>query len=131
MSGLIAVAEARRALYFGCRSGPGHYLQEGDRTIWNPPPELPWTLRNIDSGLLKNGKHQDVYDGKLFWTGGGDPFWLAFVWWDNSVDGRNGSNSGFYVLGFDHEQRAAALEYACAAYPQVTGRQRQPLVLQP
>ena len=132
-----------RVLYFGCRGSnePGHYLQEGRRTIWNVPPECHWTLGLMDNGLLKNGCHPDVDDGKVWWTCGGRfDLWYAFVWWDNSGDKRSGSNSGFYVAGFGpenltpvsaRENAKLAFDYACAVYPEVIKRQRQPLVLQP
>lgn len=137
----MAQADAvKRALYFGCRDTPGHYLQEGRRTIYNVPPGCPWTLGLMDGGLLNNGKRRDVYDGKVWWTcGGRDDFWYAFYWWDNSIDRRGASNSGFYVLGFKpetltpetaRENAVLAFEHACAAYPWVIARQRQPLTLQ-
>jgi hypothetical protein len=130
----------KRALYFGCRDDLGHFLQEGRRTIYNVPEGCPWTLGLMDGGLLNNGQRPDVYDGKVWWTCGGRPdFWYAFYWWDNSVDRRGASNSGFYVLGFKpdpispdtaRENAVLAFQYACAAYPWVVERQRQPLVLQ-
>jgi len=122
------------ALYFGCRDVAGHFLRSERETIYEPSsvPGFPWNEGHLDSGLLKNGKHPDVYDGKVFWTCGGRPLlWLAFFWWDNSVDRRGGSNSGFYVRGFDVAGRQAALDYACTIFPKVVARQRQPLVLQP
>jgi hypothetical protein len=128
----IVVAETKRALYFGCLGEIGHYLHDAaGNIIWEAStvPGFPWSGR-LDSGLLKNGRCPDVYDGKVFWTCGGTPLWLAFFWWDNSVDRRSGSNSGFYVQGFDHEQAQAALEYACSMFPEVVARQRQPLALQ-
>lgn len=139
---MIIIAETKRALYFGCRGArePGHYLQEGRKTIWDVPPECHWTLGHMDSGLLKNGKHADVADGRVWWTcGGRDDLWYAFFWWDNSGDGRPGSNSGFYVRGFApetltpetaRENAKPAFDYACSVYPEVVARQRHPLVLQ-
>lgn len=126
------MTDTRRALYFGCRDQPGHYFQSERETLWETSrvPGFPWTISHLDSGLLNNGKHPDVYDGKVFWTCGGSPLWLAFVWWDNSVDHRSASNSGFYVQGFDVAERQAALDYACTVFPEVIERQRQPLVLQ-
>lgn len=134
----------KRALYFGCGpSEKGHYLHEGKRILWDPPPECPWTLELMDGRLLKNGKHQDVYDGRVWWTCGGRGdrnFWYAFFWWDNSMDRRGASNAGFYVLGFQpeiitpetaRENAKPAFEYACEQYPWVIARQRQPLSLQP
>lgn len=129
----MTIAETKRALYFGCRGAnePGHYLQEGSKTIYRPPPGLPWTLSHLDSGLLTNGKHRDVEDGRVWWTCGGDLLWLVFFWWDNSGDSRGGSNSAFCVQGFGCDDRQRALDYACSAYPEVIARQRCPLVLQP
>jgi hypothetical protein len=129
----IVVAGTKRALYFGCLGGTGHYLHDADeRKIWDMArvPGFPWTLGHLDTGLLTNGRRPDVYDGKVFWTCGGTPLWLAFFWWDRSVDHRGASNSGFYVQGFDHEHAQDAFEYACAAFPQVVARQRHPLALQ-
>lgn len=133
----------KRALYFGCRGAnePGHYLQEGRNTIWDPPPEISfWHLGLMDGGLLNNGRHPDVEDGKVWWTCGcRHDLWFAFFWWDNSGDRRRASNSGFYVGGFAPEvltpesARAGArlaFEYACSVYPEVIARQRHPLVLQ-
>lgn len=132
----------KRALYFGCRdrNEPGHYLQEGHKTLWNTPPEIAFWDRVMDGTLLKNGRHPDIDDGKVFWTCGGRPhLWYAFIWWDNSGDRRPGSNSGFYVGGFQPEiltretarQNAnLAFAYACAAYPEVIKRQHHPLALQ-
>jgi len=120
-------------LYFGCRDGIGHYLQTESATIWGVPHGIgfPWNLGHLDGGLLKNGNHPDVYDGRVFWTCGGTPLWLAFFWWDNSVDHRSGSNSGFYIRGFDVVGRQVALDYAGTVFPKVVARQRYPLALQP
>jgi hypothetical protein len=131
---MIIPAPTKLALYFGCRgSDLGHYFQSATETLWEPSRVhgFPWTLSHMDGGLLKNGKHSDIYDGKVFWTCGGRPLWLAFFWWDNSVDHRGASNSGFYVRGFDVASRQAALDYAGTIFPKVVARQRQPLVLQP
>lgn len=122
------------ALYFGCWERAGHYLRSARETISWPEdvPGLPWTLSDMDGGLLTNGGHADEYDGKVFWTAGGRPtLWLAFVWWDNSIDRRTASNSGFYVRGFGIDERQAAFDYAASVFPKVVERQRQPLILQP
>jgi hypothetical protein len=129
----IVVAETKRALYFGCLGRLGHYLHDADgkRSYGTEHVEgFPWNLGHLDGGLLKNGDRGDICDGKVFWTCGGTPLWLAFYWWDYSVDRRGGSNSGFYVQGFDHKQAPEAFAYACSVYPAVVRRQRQPLVLQ-
>lgn len=125
------VNETVQAIYFGCWHGAGHYiyLPNGTR-FYSVPLGFPWTLGLLDTGLLMNGKHEDVCDGKVFWTGGGNPLWLAFYWWDRSGDKRGNSNSGFYVRGFNFSEREAALEYAKEQFPQVVSRQAHPLVLQ-
>lgn len=131
----------KRTLYFGCRDAnePGHYLQEGHKTMWEPPAEIAFWSNVMDGALLKNGYHPDVVDGKVWWTCGGRPdLWYAFFWWDRSGDRRAGSNSGFYVGGFGpenltpetaRENAVLAFDHACASYPLVIARQRQPLVL--
>lgn len=130
------VSPTKRALYFGYRDGGGHYLQ--CTTTWrtlddrDDIPGFPKVWHGLlDTGLLKNGKHPDVYDGKVFWTCGGSPLWLAFFWWDRSGDKRGNSNSGFYVTGFAHTDRQAAFNYAGQIYPHVVARQKYLLVVQP
>lgn len=127
-------ALGKLALYFGCWQRPGHYLhRRGGRTIWDAKrdlPGFPWSDGLMDSGLLKNGKRRDIYDGKVFWTCGGSAFWYAFFWWDNSVDERGASNSGFYVRGFGWPEAQSAFDYACAEFPEVVSRQMHPLILQ-
>ena len=124
-----------RAFYFGCKDTLGHYLhnaENGGRTLYDLPPGIPWNLGHMDSGLLKNGKVLDKEDGRVFWTcGGRDNYWFAFFWWDNSVDRRGGSNSGFYVDGFASGEAKKAFQFACDAFPKIVARQRSPLALQP
>lgn len=139
MSRLQAAVEAgqaagKLALYFGCWDRPGHYLHAPKgRTIWDAQrnvPGFPWSGGLMDTGLLKNGEHPDVCDGKVFWTCGGLAFWYAFFWWDRSVDGRGAGNSGFYVRGFGWPEAQQAFDYACAEFPTVASRQKYPLILQ-
>ena len=124
----------RMALYHGCYDRAGHFLYDADgRSLMDRPDGFPsiWGDGLMDTGFLKNGKRPDIYDGKVFWTGGGRPsFWFAFFWWDRSGDKRLNSNSGFYVRGFDHTQPQEAFDYACATFPKIVSRQRQPLILQ-
>lgn len=139
MSDLQAAIEGGRALgkqalYFGCLNS-GHFLhQPSGRTVYRTErdfPDLPWSDALMDTGLLKNGKRRDVYDGKVFWTcGGAKAFWYAFYWWDRSGDQRGNSNSGFYVRGFGWPEAQAAFDYGCSQFPQVVSRQGQPLTLQ-
>jgi hypothetical protein len=139
VSNLEAAIEAGRALgkmalYFGCWDRPGHYLHRTDGAKLYVPENvsgLPWSMPLMDTGLLDNGKHPDIYDGKVFWTVGGKAaFWYAFFWWDNSGDRRGNSNSGFYVRGFGWPEAREAFDYACSEFPRIVARQRHPLVLQ-
>lgn len=127
-------AQGKSALYFGCWDGPGHYLhQPSGRHIWDAQRnvlDFPWSDSLIDAGLLRNGKREDVCDGRVFWTAGGLAFWYAFFWWDRSVDKRGACNSGFYVRGFGWPEAQEAFEYACTQFPAVVSRQQHKLVLQ-
>lgn len=134
------MADNRIALYFGCGARAGHHLRGSDLMMTDAPSGLPWNSGHMDGGLLTNGRIPDKADGRVFWTCGGRPeLWFAFYWWDNSVDGRGGSNSGFYVRGFEpvvvtpSSVRFAApdaFKYACGAFPQIVARQKFPLALQ-
>jgi len=139
----------KAAHYFGCYGELGHYFWRtpNDRGRIKEDDQLPWHIGHLDGGLLKNGGHIDAYNGKVFWTvakdlhggwqeGGPYPMWFAFFWWDNSVDSRPGSNSGFYVRGFNfHGQdflfsmAETAFRFACEQWPKVVARQRHELVL--
>lgn len=127
-------ALGKAAVYFGAWGIPGHYLhQPNGRALYDRRklfPDLYWTDSLMDGGLLKNGKHLDIYDGKVFWTCGGLTFWYAFFWWDRSCDTRGASNSGFYVRGFGWPEAQAAFEYACQQFPAIVARQKHPLTLQ-
>jgi hypothetical protein len=127
-------AQGKLALYFGCLHGLGHYLHRPDGSkIWQAQRDLegfPWSDGLMDTGLLRNGKHPDVPDGRVWWTAGGIAFWYAFFWWDRSVDTRGACNSGFYVRGFGWPEAQEAFDYACATFPKVVARQHHPLVLQ-
>jgi hypothetical protein len=127
------------ALYFGCLREPGHYLFHPERRLGVLDPkrlaaDFPWRVELIDAGLLKNGEVPDSPDGRVFSTlakasdGGA---WHAFYWWDRSIDGRPGSNSGFYIRGFALNQRDEAFEFAKASWPDVIDRQKHPLQLTP
>lgn len=119
----------KRAFYFGCLDRAGHFLRETDgATVYNVPG-FPWGEGLLDGGLLRNRKVPDEPDGRVHWTGGGQPFWFAFFWWDRSGDKRGNSSSGFYVQGFPHMEPQAAFDYACAQWPDIVARQIHPLVL--
>ncbi len=129
----IVVASTKLALYFGYGDG-GHFLRNGPwRSTLNPErdyPGFPWTIDLLDTGLLKNRGVLDRPDGRVHWTCGGTPLWIAFFWWDRSGDSRPGSDSGFYVQGFSHLEAEKAFAYACEQWPDVVARQKYPLVLQ-
>ena len=123
------------ALYFGCLEKTGHYLHgpsglcsiDAKRDV----PGIPWGIDIMDGKLLKNGKHEDDDTGRVFWTcAGKSELWFAFFWWDNSVDQRTGSNSGFYVRGFEFCDLKDAFQFACESWPSVVSRQRNKLELQ-
>ncbi|TGQ19274.1 hypothetical protein [Mesorhizobium sp. M00.F.Ca.ET.217.01.1.1] len=139
MSDLQSAVEAGKAagklaLYFGCWEGTGHYLHRPNGgKLWHANldlPGFPWSDSLMDGGLLRNGRRPDRYDGKVFWTCGGLQFWYAFYWWDNSVDHRGASNSGFYVRGFGWPEADEAFDYAKAMFPKVVSRQMHALILQ-
>lgn len=123
----------KQAFYFGCKSSPGHFLYGPDfRCLYHATPStFPWAVGHLDAGLLQNRKIPDREDGRVFWTCGGKAvLWFAFVWWDNSVDRRGCSNSGFYVRGFESGEAGKAFGFARETFPAVVERQRYPLVLQ-
>lgn len=127
----------QRAFYTGTMGQPGHYFWITPRKshlytreiMADVPDFIECWAKMWDGGLLKNGKRPDRYDGKVFAVPAKGP-WTAFVWWDKSDDARNGSNSAFYVSGFEWADRAAALAFAMEKWPQVITRQRHPLSLQ-
>ncbi|MGH6967554.1 MAG: hypothetical protein ACREEN_00415 [Stellaceae bacterium] len=131
---IAAGASIPRAFYFGCLERSGHFFHDvRGFTIYEPTRTIagfPWSTALMDTGLLVNGQHADVVDGRVWWTCARDK-WLAFFWWDRSGDVRGNSNSGFYVHGFDPGDRAEAFSFACSKYPRIVSRQRFPLVLQP
>lgn len=125
----------KKAYYFGCLGdGRGHHLiEKNGKTHYDSPEDCPWNIALMDAKLLKNGKHRDIVDGKVFWTVGGkypDDLWFAFFWWDRSGDARGNSNSGFYVKGFKLEEKQQAFEFACSEFPNIIKRQKYLLVIQ-
>ncbi|MCB8880072.1 hypothetical protein ACELLULO517_07485 [Acidisoma cellulosilytica] len=136
MSDAEARAKLVEALYFGCWYDSGHYLHRvGGSKLYDPLTGMPWTTALMDTGLLKNGNHKDIPDGRVWWTCGGksvkaQDLWYAFFWWDRSIDKRGNSNSGFYVRGFDWPKAKEAFDFACQQFPRVISRQKYQLVLQ-
>lgn len=116
--------------YFGRRTDSGHYLHINTwkSTLDPETVGLPWPNKLMDTGLLKNGKIPDQPDGRVYWTCARG-LWTAFFWWDRTGDSRPGSNSGFYVQGFEHTERQSALDFAMLQWPDVVSRQAYPLIL--
>lgn len=124
--------------YFGSL-GDGHFVydergQRGLRALRG----VPWSIAQMDTGLLKARNVPDRANGRVHWTCGAaleaGMMWFAFVWWDRSADARPGSNSGLYVLWPTtaeqaREQAAAAFKHACERWPHVIQRQRFELIL--
>jgi hypothetical protein len=125
----------KRALYFGCIGQLGHFLHGSAADPRSLTPELdypgfPWTIGDLDTGLLKRAGVADKPSGRVNWTCGGSPvLWLAFYWWDRSLDTRGACNSGFYVSGFKIGEAVEAFAFACEEWPAVVARQAHPLVL--
>ena len=123
------------ALYFGCIRDAGHFLWDPRNMVrrLRPPDDVrdfPWSMEQLDHDLLDRRGLRTM--GKVMWVAGGRPvLWHAFLWWDNSIDQRPGSNSGFYVRGWDPRRVDAvpAFDYAKSIWPEVVKRQRFPLVL--
>lgn len=124
-----------RAHYFGFERFSGHFFQtkDGKSSLSGCQVDSDfiesWDAL-IDGGLLRNGRVPDQPDGRVKCVPAKGP-WIAFVWWDRSGDKRGASNSGFYVHGFEWEDRQAAFEFACAQWPDVVARQLFPLQLVP
>ena len=126
------------AVYFGYIENHGHGLRTSNLPYWKRPdpkeivPRFHWEYKHLDCGLLRNGNHQDIYDGKVFWTVSTE--WYAFMWWDRSGDNRGASNSGLYLHGLETSADPAMVKAAWAAvqtfFPDVIKRQTVPLVLQ-
>jgi len=122
------------AIYFGCTMR-GHFahLPQSREILYctqTQIPGFPWTNKDLDGGLLENGKIPDEPNGNVYWTCGGRPdLWFAFYWWDRSGDKRGASNSGFYVRGFQLGEEQKAFEYACEQWPDIVSRQIHPLHL--
>lgn len=127
---MIEITKNKQSLYFGASKHLWHHLHDHELTL-DPSavPGFPWNESLLDCGLLRNRKVLDKPDGRVHWTCGGTPLWLAFVWWDRSQDHRGASNSGFYVQGFSHLERHEAFVFACKQWPDVVRRQHHPLVL--
>lgn len=132
----------KQAFYFGCADNNGHFLHDtaGRSTLRPEKFGLPWSTGLLDGGLLKNSGEPDRVTGRVHSTCGGritmgSEYWWAFYWWDRSGDSRPGSNSGFYVSGFEiggdsvPVNQLAAFSFAMAEWPHIILRQQRALVL--
>jgi hypothetical protein len=121
----------REAFYFGARRCIVHQLhQENTRGPVNARDVagLPWTVYDLDAGLLESWGQKECNDGRVHWTYADG--WFAFCWWDRTGDTRAESNSGLYVKGFSEGERIQAFQYVCDKFPDIISRQGKNLTLQ-
>lgn len=126
----------KRAFYSGTLRETGHYfwLSEHKCVLYDCdileaiPNFIPAWAKIWDGGLLQNSQTPDIYNGTVIAVPAKGP-WIAFAWWDRSIDSRGASNSGFYVSGFEWADRAEAFKFAMEKWPDVVERQKHPLVL--
>lgn len=111
-------------LYFGCLSGPGHYLRDKTKSHWEQPrhSSTPWGVQ-IDGGVFDSSPrkwqagavHHAQKDG-----------WTLVYWADYSVDSRPGSHSTFVIPAL--LSKAELLEGARHLWPEVFNRPRFPVL---
>lgn len=125
------MSQERKAFYFGCLDQHGHRfhgrpLVVKPNALGEEPVDFPWTIQQADTGLLLDGMHYDVIDGRVWWQFGKASVypWYAFVWWDRTGDDRPNSNSGFYVTSI--LEPVDAFKFAISTFPEVSRRQRAP-----
>lgn len=121
------------AFYFGCLDPErhGHFIYENGVKCSLDPARfgIPWPIKMIDTGLLHLLGVKDEVTGIAYHSmtvNNEKKLWHAFVWWDRSGDTRPNSNSGFYVTGFDKDQKVEAFEFAKRYWPEVVERKGQP-----
>lgn len=111
------------AYYFGCGSGPGHYLHSRHGQTSRKPKVFPIArYETLDGGFLPEsvGAGQVEGDVHLWRTNG----WAIIAFWDRSEDRRPGSNSAFVLQCNDDESLEALLERLRKIFPWVFDRQR-------
>lgn len=118
VSGVAAagVPAQRDVYYFGCVNGIGHGLYNSRGHHIHYADGMPWTVKQLDCGLLSASYGQRQGDAALVQTHG----WTALSFWDRTVDGRGNSNSAFVARGLFTLEEMKAL--ARAAFPDIFSR---------
>lgn len=113
-------------IYFGCRSGVGHYLCNERGGSLGRDPRFD-RLNRLDGKLAPQPERNDqLYQAALSRLEG---FGLsALSWWDRSVDRRSGSNSIIFAPSLDIEPSDMLAE-AQKRFPWVFARLPQPVIL--
>lgn len=116
-----------RVLYFGCIGRPGHFLIEGNKSVYRVDWDIPWTDGELDMTLCPGVKkvsyghtaeREDQVEGRAKLTHRDG--WTALAFWDRSGDHRYNSNSVFIIEGIHDAIRAIALAHD--SYPRIWER---------
>lgn len=113
--------------YFGALDKLGHRLYDHQCNVVYNLKNCPITDLQMDGMLLEELSIKDHPDGRVHWTKiqKNNTTWFCFVWWDRSMDMRQGSNSGFYIKTKDSDmQYTQAYRLVCDTFPQVIKRQK-------
>jgi hypothetical protein len=116
-------------LYFGCRSGAGHYLINVRGNSLGSD-KIIRRLEAMDGKLAPQpepASAQQCYVAAFSRLGGFNLSTLS--WWDRSVDTRSGSNSTLFAPGLDISAEEM-LVHGQKLFPWVFSRLPQPLKLQ-
>ena len=110
----------KKAFYFGCWKGDGHFLWSNDGSPLKRT-EIPWTLAELDGNLQP--KPEIVGHAKLHHRMG----WTALAIWDRSGDSRPGSTSVFMLQGeLTYHETLQAIQQA---FPDLWARMNTQIVL--
>lgn len=113
----------QEAYYFGVRDGRGHRLYKRTEALlkYDIIGNFPWDDRQLDGGFLDQWRIDDNPDGRIHWIYEKD--WFVFCWYDRSGDRRPGSNSGFYVSGYQDNEQIKAFQFASVEFSDIIRRQ--------
>jgi hypothetical protein len=110
-----------RVFFFGCWDQAGHFMfGPGGRHVRDERRATPWESHDAVLcpgyvGPYDNGPQVEGEAGLHHKDG-----WTALCFWDRSIDGRGGCNSGFYAEGT--YGAAAMIEIAREHFPTVWAR---------